>query len=97
MFLIPNTPSNVMATAHADSRYSTRGTKIDDDDDDALGDDGGNDGTRDSTSRNGKSGTIMVTSSFDSSHRRFCCWAAADPFVGAAGRVSPNRSESTAV
>ena len=97
MFLIPNTPSDAMATAHADSRYSTRGTKSDDDDDDALGDDGGNDGTRDSTSRNGKSGTIMVTSSFDSPHRRFCCWAAADAFVGAAGRVSPNRSESTAV
>ena len=58
MFLIPNTPSDAMATAHADSRYSTRGTKSDDDDDDALGDDSGNDGTRDSTSRNGKSGTI---------------------------------------
>ena len=98
MFLIPNTPSDAMATAHADSRYSTRESKIDNDDgeDDALGDGGGDDCTPNSTSRNGRSGTITVTSSFDSPHRRSCRQAAADAFVGAAGGVLPNRSESTA-
>ena len=83
-----------MAAAHADSRYSTRGSKIDDDngDDDALGDGGGDNCTPNSTSRNGRSGTITVTSSFDSPHRRSCRQAAADAYVGAARWVSPNRS-----
>ena len=70
---------------------TNEGAKIDGNDGngDALGDGGGDDGTPDSRSRNGRSGTITVTSSFDSPHRRSCHQAAANAFVGAAGGVSP--------